>query len=128
MHAGHCWILCFPFWQSYFIKIFEAGLQCEFIRTFLWRFFWQGNFYFLYSCWIWPFVRALQVAAKLDRVVVLRMLHTWDFVGPQAQQFYYCICSLFWPRLYPVVQDSNGIFLWAKERLDWYKGNWLGTF
>ena len=25
----------FRFWQSYFIKSFEGGLQCEFIRTFL---------------------------------------------------------------------------------------------
>ena len=25
---------CFPFRQSYFIKLFDAGLQCEFIRTF----------------------------------------------------------------------------------------------
>ena len=37
-HLGHFehhyWLLCFPFWQSYFIKLFDAGLQCEFIRTF----------------------------------------------------------------------------------------------
>ena len=26
------------FWQSYFIKLFGGGLQCEFIRTFLFRF------------------------------------------------------------------------------------------
>ena len=23
-----------PFWESYFIKLFDAGLQCKFIRTF----------------------------------------------------------------------------------------------
>ena len=31
---AHYWLLCFPFWQSYFIKLFNARLQCEFIRTF----------------------------------------------------------------------------------------------
>ena len=29
------WLLCFPFWQSSFIKLFDVGLQYEFIRTFL---------------------------------------------------------------------------------------------
>ena len=33
-------LLCFPFWQSYFIKLFDADLQCEFIRTFL---YWSKN-------------------------------------------------------------------------------------
>ena len=28
------WILYFPFLQFYFIKLFDANLQCEFIRTF----------------------------------------------------------------------------------------------
>ena len=32
--SAHYWLLCFPFWQSYFIKLFDAGLQCEFIWTF----------------------------------------------------------------------------------------------
>ena len=31
-------ILCFPLWQSYFIKLFNADLQCEVIRTFLFCF------------------------------------------------------------------------------------------
>ena len=35
--SAHYWILCFPFWQSYFIKLFDGGLQCEFIWTFFWR-------------------------------------------------------------------------------------------
>ena len=30
---SHYWLLCFNFWQSYFIKLFDGGIQCEFIRT-----------------------------------------------------------------------------------------------
>ena len=29
--------MSFPYWQSNFIKLFDGGLQCEFIRTFLIR-------------------------------------------------------------------------------------------
>ena len=31
---------CFPFWQYYFIKLFNAGLQCEanLLKLFFWRF------------------------------------------------------------------------------------------
>jgi len=28
------WILCLAFWQSYFIKLFDAGLQCKCIQAF----------------------------------------------------------------------------------------------
>ena len=31
---AHYWILCLPFWQFYFIKLFDASVQCEFIWTF----------------------------------------------------------------------------------------------
>ena len=34
IYLCHYWLLCYPFWQSYFIKLFNAGLLCEFIRTF----------------------------------------------------------------------------------------------
>ena len=34
----HFCLLCFPFWHSYFIKLFDGGLQCEFIRTYFSRF------------------------------------------------------------------------------------------
>ena len=37
---AHYWLLCFPLWQSFFIKLFDADLLCEFIQTFLeiaWR-------------------------------------------------------------------------------------------
>ena len=73
-------------------NIFFSGREKFFCGEFL-----LGNFIFHF---LGLFVLTLQIAAKLDRVVVLQMLHTWDFVGPhpQVQQFYYCICSLFWPR------------------------------
>ena len=32
--SAHYWLLSFPFWQSYFIKLFDGGLQCIFIPTF----------------------------------------------------------------------------------------------
>ena len=32
--SAHYWLLSFLFWQSYFIKLFDGGLKCEFIRTF----------------------------------------------------------------------------------------------
>ena len=30
---AHFLTLCFPFWQSYFINLFDGGLQCKSIRT-----------------------------------------------------------------------------------------------
>ena len=37
----HYWLWSFLFWHSYFIKLFNGGLQCEFIRTFLHDFLWK---------------------------------------------------------------------------------------
>ena len=34
----HYWLMFFHFWQSNFIKLFDGGLQCEFIRTFFEKF------------------------------------------------------------------------------------------
>ena len=38
--SAHYWLLCFLFWQSYFIKLFDAGIQCESIRTFIYNSTW----------------------------------------------------------------------------------------
>ena len=50
---GYNPVICFPFLQSNFIKLFEAGLQCECIWTFLkkcWKSFWiEGQKYRLFA-------------------------------------------------------------------------------
>ena len=42
--SAHHWLLRFLFRHSYFVKLFDAGLQCEFIWTFL--------YYNIKTCWI----------------------------------------------------------------------------
>ena len=130
--SANYWLLCFPFWQSYFIKLFDAGLQCEFIQT-----FYPSNsnkeieiFFFAIRLQSFSLIKLAAMKSQLvynlnnvRRLIIKHMTKKRDFFLLASTPWFYYMIAIWWCN----ESVANTIWNWLSMSTNTYLSQWAKT-